>query len=59
MLFSKNIPCFKKGLALNAQHPQECGFDVLLQKTCAAKLEDNYMSPKTDMFLTMLEKTSL
>jgi len=30
MLFSKNVSCFEKRLALDAQHPQECEFDVML-----------------------------
>jgi len=43
----------------DGQHPQECEFDVMLQKACVAKLEKIWMSLMTDMFLTMLEKTSL
>jgi len=41
MLFSKNEPCFEKQLVLDIQHPQECEFDVTLQKTSVAKLKNN------------------
>jgi len=41
MLFSKNVPYFEKGPVLDTQHPQDYEFDVMLQKTCVAKLENN------------------